>query len=89
MTEFKVCPRCRGTGRHVHEALSVWTEDDRREDPEGFDNMRAGDYDVACGLCGGEKVVEDSEEADEARREDAEDRRIRMMESGIWPYGPY
>jgi hypothetical protein len=49
--------------------------------PESFEAMMEGVYDVVCELCGGERVVEDSE--------DAEDRRIRMMESGIWPYGPY
>ena len=86
MSEFKLCPKCRGKGTVVHEALSVWTEEDRYADPEGFEEMRRGVYDVACPRCGGEKVVPDTEEEVDDWQDREWDRRTRMAESGMWPY---
>lgn len=84
MTNWTVCPECLGDGKVVHPALSVWTESDRHEDPEGFENMMRGDYDRVCETCRGLRVVdqEEWESKAEERAEWREDARIRAMESG-------
>lgn len=81
--KYRVCPTCRGEGKIVNPSVSVWTESDRDEDPEGFDNMMQGLYDVACTECRGQRVVT-SEEHD-AFRERERDRRTSLAESGIYP----
>lgn len=83
MTEWELCPECRGEGKVVHPALSVWTEEDRYEDPEGFEDMMAGMYDQRCKRCDGRRVVEaDNEEEQEDWEERLADARTRAMESG-------
>lgn len=56
---FEVCPICRGKGKHVNPSIDAHglTRDDFDEDPEFERGYWAGDYDVRCNLCGGEKVV--------------------------------
>lgn len=79
--KYKVCPRCDGEGLIVNPALSVWTSADIAEDPEGFNDMRAGQYDVPCDLCHGERVVLKDGSQEEAWRERREDARIMAYES--------
>lgn len=86
--EYEVCPQCNGHGKHVHQALSVWSEEDRAQDPDSFENMMAGMYDVVCTLCKGQRVVDASPEACEARAEAEQDRKVRLQESGIHPGHP-
>lgn len=83
MAKYEVCPTCEGEGKMVHRGLSVWTESDRYEDPDGFAEMMAGTYDVTCDECNGKRVVtaEESEEFQENRR----DHFTRLQESGIYP----
>jgi rubredoxin len=83
---YEVCPMCEGEGSVVHRSLSVWTESDRAEDPEGFEAMLDGRYDVVCPECGGKRVVTQADEEEFAERE--RDRRTRFMESGIYPGSP-
>jgi hypothetical protein len=52
-----ICERCRGEGKHVHDAYSVWTDEDRYEDPECFEDMLDGKYDVTCEACHGSGKV--------------------------------
>lgn len=56
---WSICSSCQGDGCQVHPALSVWTGSDRDEDPEGYEDMMGGAYDVACAECEGSgKVLE-------------------------------
>jgi len=82
-TKYHVCQTCRGEGKVVNPAVSVWTADDRYDDPEGFESMMRGDYDVTCPECFGKRVVTRSEAAAFAERE--RDRRTMFMESGVYP----
>ena len=84
--EWEVCPQCEGEGKMVHPALSVWTESDRAEDPESFEAMLEGRYDVVCDRCNGLRVVD--AESEERYAEDVRDRHTRLMESGIYPGSP-
>lgn len=81
--KYHLCPQCQGHGVTVHAAVSVWTESDREEDPEGFEDMLAGHYDVTCPRCRGLRVVDTAREEEFTEEED--DRRTRLMESGIYP----
>jgi len=55
--KYEVCPQCEGEGKIVNPAVSVWTRQDIDEDPENFENMRNGMFDVPCDLCHGQRVV--------------------------------
>jgi DnaJ-class molecular chaperone len=80
---WMICERCEGEGTVVHPALSVWTSEDRDEDPDGFEAMMEGQYDVRCPECGGNgKVREPTEEELEDRRERDEMKRTQAMENG-------
>lgn len=85
-SKYRVCGTCKGEGKIVNPVVSVWTEDDRADDPEGFEAMLEGRYDVACPECGGKRVVTAGEHREYLERE--QDRRIRQMESGIYPGSP-
>lgn len=80
---YEVCPECEGHGKTVNPLLSVWTESNRYEDPEGFDNMMSGLYDVTCPTCKGLRVVTAQRLAE--HEEEERDRRTSLMESGIYP----
>jgi len=81
--KYRVCPKCQGHGSIVNPYVSVWTAEDRDNDPDGFESMMAGDYDVTCPECSGKRVVTRQDEEDYRERE--ADRRVQMMESGIYP----
>jgi hypothetical protein len=72
------CPECRGKRTIVHPDLSVWTQDDIAEDPESFEAMMQGRYDIRCPACKGEGVVDPEEYAFdlEYRREVEAERRM-------------
>ena len=55
--KYEVCLRCDGEGKMVNPALSVWTGSDIDDDPEGFDNMINGMYDVVCPECKGKLAL--------------------------------
>lgn len=80
--DFEVCPTCRGHGTTVHAALSVWTEQDRAEDPDGFEDMMNGVYDVGCPQCHGKRVVSTADRQD--YRERLQDARTMAAENGDW-----
>jgi hypothetical protein len=84
--EYIVCPTCHGHGQIVHPALSVWTQSDRYEDPEGFEGMMRGDYDVPCPECEGLRVVTLSRMQAYAREQ--ADHRTYLLESGVYPGSP-
>ena len=84
--KYELCPQCEGSGRMVNRALSVWTESARDEDPEGFENMLHGHYDVKCDRCNGLRVV--TKESDRRFKENREDHYTYLMESGIYPGSP-
>jgi RecJ-like exonuclease len=81
---WKICPRCEGDGKVVHPACSVWTQEDRYNDPDGFDEMMEGAYDVTCQRCGGTgKVRSDGEDEDGySYAERLADAKLRGMEDG-------
>lgn len=81
--KYHVCPTCEGEGTIVNRAVSVWTESDRAEDPEGFQDMLQGRYDVTCDQCGGKRVVTQQEDAEYAERR--RDYFTRLQEQGIYP----
>ena len=81
---WTVCPEGRGQGSYVHPAVSVWTESDRDEDPEGFSDMLRGDYDVSCEVCEGRRVVPDTTEFQEELAYEAEAAATYRMETGAW-----
>lgn len=82
-SKYEVCPQCEGEGKMVNRAVSVWTAYDRDEDPEGFEDMMNGLYDVPCDMCQGKRVVTPQrlEEFEDERR----DHFTRLQESGIYP----
>lgn len=57
---FKVCPTCRGKGKHVNPNIDrngitedewgLWSDEDR-------ESYLTGGYDVECSECGGRRVV--------------------------------
>jgi hypothetical protein len=74
-TKFMVCPNCEGKGTTVNPSIDgnglSW--DDMWEQGEDFiDDYFGGVYDVACAECGGNRVIEDSPEAEEQRAYEAE-----------------
>lgn len=91
-SHFEVCERCCGRGVHDHSAFANGISGDEfAEDPDFFEDYRAGTYDVTCERCHGKRVVlvpDDSVANDpailahnEAERERAYERRMR--ERGI------
>lgn len=55
---MEVCGRCRGRGVHDHPAFSNGISmEEFHDDPDFFDDYRAGVYDVPCEECGGANVV--------------------------------
>lgn len=82
MVEWIVCPRCQGEGRIVHPAVSVWTGSDIDDDPDGFEEMMQGSYDMSCILCGGRRVVTQVE-IDELEQDRGAAREM-AMESADW-----
>lgn len=84
--DYKVCPECRGEGKVVHRAVSVWTSEDRAEDPDGFEDMMRGMYDVPCPECNGLHVVDQEVEEEFKDKEDAHFEMLR--EQGIYPGNP-
>jgi len=83
---YRVCPRCGGSGAMVMRAASVWAAEDRDADPEGFEEMLAGTYDVTCDRCKGRRVV--TAASDRAFKQDESDRFTRLRECGIYPGSP-
>ena len=81
--KYQVCPQCEGSGTMVHRSLSVWTAEDRYEDPDGFEDMMNGAYDVSCDMCDGQRVV--TREDLQAFQHRREDHYTMLMESGIGP----
>lgn len=80
MSRWSICSRCEGEGTTVHPALSVWTQEDRYNDPDGFEEMMNGRYDVRCPKCHGSGKVLQEDEDDYAER--LADARLRGAESG-------
>jgi len=72
-SRMEVCHRCEGRGVHDHEAFSNGiSQDEFREDPDFFDDYRAGVYSVPCSVCRGQNVVP-TVDTDRASKEDLED----------------
>lgn len=82
--EWAICPDCEGEGRIVHPELSVWTSSDRAEDPDGFEDMLRGDYDITCPRCSGTGKIDASPEAAREHQEHRRDLRTLALESGDW-----
>jgi hypothetical protein len=89
---WEICDHCRGEGRSSA-YLGAFTRDELDDDPEFFEDYRAGRYDRTCEECGGSgkvKVV-DRESADPAaleaydaqQRELAETRAIERAERAM------
>lgn len=78
--KYQVCNRCDGEGVIVNPAVSVWTGSDIERDPDGFDDMRAGVFNVTCPQCRGKRVT--TEDDTTAYREYCDDARMRALESG-------
>jgi hypothetical protein len=81
--KYEVCGTCGGSGTMTNRAVSVWTEEDRDSDPEGFAAMLNGEYDVPCDECGGLRVT--TEASREAFRERRGDHLLMLREQGIGP----
>lgn len=84
--KWRVCPLCRGEGTVVARHSRVWTQDDRDQDPDGFESMMAGHYDETCERCQGRRVVNGTTERE--YHEEEQDRRTMLMEDGIYPGHP-
>lgn len=58
---FEVCPRCNGKGVHDHPAFANGITAEEFRGPDWDDESREGymrgDYDVACSVCKGLRVV--------------------------------
>ena len=80
MGKYDVCGRCDGEGVVVNPAIRTWTGSDIAEDPEGFEMMRRGVFDVECPQCHGKRVT--TAQDLEAYNDYVESARTRAMESG-------
>jgi hypothetical protein len=56
---FEVCPTCKGRGEHVNPSIDAngLTREDFDQDPGFAEGYFRGDYNVACYLCDGLRVV--------------------------------
>ncbi len=79
---FVLCNRCQGKGTVWHSALAVWTEEDRFLDPDGFQDMMDGVYDVPCPQCNGLRVVSTNMRKEYVER--VENQRLADHENGDW-----
>lgn len=54
--KIELCPNCGGEGRHLRESLRsiAFSSDDEDYDPDFMEEMREGNYDQRCDVCGGE-----------------------------------
>lgn len=69
MARWEICPDCEGEGKHVHDALSVPSEE-YRDDPDFMEDYFSGAYDVRCERCDGTgKVRTDSDPGGQRARE--------------------
>lgn len=92
---YKVCPTCRGKGRHSN-AIGVITQEDRDQNwtQEEFDDYMNGAYDQICEECKGDRVVlsidydlatdEEVSLYKEYQWEKQMEARERRMESGFY-----
>ncbi len=82
--KYQVCPRCHGEGTVVNGAVSVWTQEDREENPDSFQDMLDGVYDVVCPACHGRRVMttEEISSYDDDRDDKIADTKLYAMESG-------
>lgn len=69
--KFVVCGRCDGKGAHVNPSIdgNGLTREDFDEDPDFAESYFAGDYDVTCDTCHGERVVAEVEPERFTRRQ--------------------
>ena len=59
MTNYKVCPVCKGEGKVTHPAFrNSVMEQDCVEDEEFMEMFQSGGMDVTCECCHGKRVVE-------------------------------
>jgi len=58
---FKVCPKCEGKGSHVNPSIdgNGLTYEDFENDPDFEEAYFAGNYDVECYECHGQRVVQE------------------------------
>jgi len=57
--KYKVCPTCRGKGKHVNPSIDAGglSSEDFYDDPDFAEDYMSGTYDVTCYDCGGIRVV--------------------------------
>jgi hypothetical protein len=82
MSRYKRCPRCKGSGTHVNEAVDGFSaQDECAQDPEFLDNYFRGVYDVFCtGGCNGTGRILDTPDARAQRQLDWEWEQERKAE---------
>lgn len=89
MAKFIVCPRCRGEGNVVNPEVdgNGITAEEFDEDPDFRENYFSGVYDVLCPMCRGKRVTTRAEYNQYLKKEheDWAERRVMLMESGIYP----
>jgi hypothetical protein len=59
-SKFEVCDRCEGKGRHTNPNIDgngITSSEMDELGPEFLEDYLSGVYDVACQVCGGERVV--------------------------------
>lgn len=89
MTDWKVCPRCRGEGSYCNPSIDGnGLSDDYAEDPDFMEEYLAGSYNVTCAMCHGRRVVPADGSAEEDYEHRNEEARIFQYESGIAPGHP-
>ncbi len=57
--KYEVCDECHGTGAVLIDGLRgvAFSRDEMDEDPDFREHYFGGDYDTACDVCGGKRVV--------------------------------
>ena len=57
--EFKLCPVCKGKGKHVNLSIDSngISEREFAEDPQFYEDYLSGIYDVTCHECNGKRVI--------------------------------
>lgn len=87
--KWSICPVCDGEGSHVNPNIDSHglSAEDFRDDPDFAESYFRGDYDEQCRTCHGTGKVEDIDKVYEELTDHADQRRIAMLEDGIYEPG--
>lgn len=90
-SDWVICKQCRGDGTVVNPSIDCGgiSPEEFMDDPDFMDDYMSGVFDVPCSMCNGSGKIREAEvkEFYERAADEAADRRVQMMESGIYEPG--